>query len=170
MRGHATYHPSCPHCVASRGVTRHPRSSQKQSIHVQADFALIEDEKFLCLWEAASKARGYIHIRSNVDVVKTEVQAWLRMIGLNQTTYRIYVRSDSEPALTQLLSTTLNGSNERSAPQSPETTGGAEKAVRTYNSFHCPAGTKSSPLELAIVRVAPANSMSYREHLLCRST
>ena len=54
------------------------------------------------------------------------------MIGLYSTssTSRCYLKCDAEPSLSALLEKCGIAVIERSAPQSPETTGGAERSVR----------------------------------------
>lgn len=132
MTGHATYNPNCVHCVSSKGITKHPRNPNANQPHIQADFGFVGEEKFLVLWESVSRARAFVHIRSNLDIVVTEVRNWVKMIGLysDTSTFRCYLKCDAEASLATLLEKCVIAAIERSAPQSPETTGGAERSVR----------------------------------------
>lgn len=132
LTGHSTYNPNCVHCVSSKGVTRHPRNKTSTEPQLQADFGFVDNQKYLVLWESVSKARAFIHVRSNIDITITEVRNWVKMIGLYSTssTSRCYLKCDAEPSLSALLAKCGIAVIEKSAPQSPETTGGAERSVR----------------------------------------
>lgn len=70
-------------------------------------FGFVDDQKFLVLWESVSKARAFIHIRSNLDITITEVlvRNWIKMVGLYSSTssFRCYLKCDAEPSLSALL-------------------------------------------------------------------
>ena len=133
MEGHATYHPSCPACVGAKGVFRHSRKDKAvRSMEVQADFCFVGGVKMLVLAELGSGALGFVKADAESrELVQNEIRAWARSVGVaGPSSTVISVRVDAEPALTSLLEGVLPCKLEKSAPQSPESTGGAERAAR----------------------------------------
>ena len=72
--------------------------------------------------------------------MQNEIRAWGRSVGIvGPSSTVVSVRVDAEPALTSLLDGVLPCKLEKSAPQSPESTGHAERAVRVLKeSLACP--------------------------------
>ena len=70
-------------------------------------------------------------MQENTEVAQTEVRAWARSIGITgPSTTVVGIRTDAEQSLVNFLESSLVGRIEKSAPQTPESTGGAERAVR----------------------------------------
>ena len=161
LTGHSTYNPNCVHCVFLKGVTRHPRNKSLTEPQIQADYGFVDDQKFLILWESVSKARAFIHVCSNLDITITEVRNWVKMVGLYSTTssFRCYLKYDAEPSQSALLEKCGIAVIERSAPQSPETTGGAERSVRCLKeSIAC---LKSDYIECGLSLTVSSHSASF---------
>lgn len=133
LKGHSTYHPACTQCRAARGVHRHGRTQGVRGIEVQADFIVLGDYRIISLVEVSSGALGYVYMRSNHDLVITELQRWARSVGITgPSTATCYVKTDMESSLVRILEKGLAGRFECNPPQTPEATGAAERAVRYF--------------------------------------
>ena len=76
---------------------------------------------------------GFVYMMASHEVTANEVLAWARSIGVTgSSTCVAYVKLDAEPSLVSFLERSLPARFERTAPQSPETVGSAERTVRYF--------------------------------------
>ena len=174
-QGHATYHPACPQCIGARGVTKHRRKQGERGIEVQADFAVFEDFRVLCLVETSSGSLGYIYMRANREVSLNETLAWARSVGITgPSSCVVYIKHDAEPSLVSSLEKALPAKLEKSAPQSHESVGNAERSVRYLQETLAilkqdllDAGfrLKTNPESLPFITRYIANSHNFHHHV-----
>lgn len=72
-------------------------------------------------------------LKENRETTITEIMNWVRMVGATgPSTPVFYLRFDTEISLSSLLERALSAKIERNPAQTPENTGGAERALRSF--------------------------------------
>ena len=134
-RGHYPFDVRCESCRMNKSVTRHPRKTLKQGHEVQADFFFLHGHKFLALKESDSGAVGVTAASGEAAI--REIKVFLGFLGLDgvpgAADRPLCIVTDAEAAVGALLKQVPASRNFRilqAAPQSHESVGGGERAVR----------------------------------------
>lgn len=150
-QGHFPFHPQCVQCQASRSVFQHRRKREsteqrRMSTEVVADFFYVSTRgevtekgqsdsfRFLVISERATSSVGCVYVGKDVAEARQGVVAWLNEFGLQSSEASIVLITDSETAVSKLVTGACEGYSfivRKAAPQAHEAVGVAERHVRT---------------------------------------
>ena len=146
LQGHTPYDPRCVECA--RGMTTFAHRRRREGAlecELQADFAYLSTRgeltdvevdncfKVLVLAEMASNGVAYVLVKGDLVSTRNETSKWLEHLGLSSERSSVILHTDSEHAVSHLVSrvsSRFNFAVRRASPQQHRSVGAAERCVR----------------------------------------
>ena len=146
LQGHTPYDPRRVECA--RGMTTFAHRRRREGAlecELQADFAYLSTRgeltdvevdncfKVLVLAEMASNGVAYVLVKGDLTSTRTEIAKWLEHLGMSSEKSSIVLHTDSEHAVSHLISrvsSRFTFAVRRASPQQHRSVGAAERCVR----------------------------------------
>ena len=146
LQGHTPYDPRCVECA--RGMTTFAHRGRREGAlecELQADFAYLSTRgeltdvevdncfKVLVLAEMASNGVAYVLVKGDLSSTRNEISKWLEHLGMSSERSSIVLHTDSEQAVSHLVSrvsSRFTFAVRRASPQQHRSVGAAERCVR----------------------------------------
>ena len=146
LQGHTPYDPRCVECA--RGMTTFAHRRRREGAlecELQADFAYLSTRgeltdvevdncfKVLVLAEMASNGVAYVLVKGDLASTRNEIAKWLEHLGMSSERSSVILHTDSEHAVSHLVSrvsSRFNFAVRRASPQQHRSVGAAERCVR----------------------------------------
>ena len=146
LQGHTPFDPRCVECA--RGMTAFAHRRRREGAlecELQADFAYLSTRgeltdvevdncfKVLVLAEMASNGVANVLVKGDLTSTRTEIAKWLEHLGMSSEKSSIVLHTDSEHAVSHLISrvsSRFTFAVRRASPQQHRSVGAAERCVR----------------------------------------